>query len=147
MGIVVMLLLESECPKQLVNVKVREGKSQCCGGQAVIPGARTDPGPRDLESHSIHLHYCGETMLLLCSPECGSLRHSALQIFLLYSPFLSQFPPPFLNFVFPLQGRVGSSPGARGKSCFSIQNPALPEQLLGNRSTVTHIAVQDNTIN
>lgn len=42
-----------------------------------------------------HLHYCSETMLLLCLPECESLRHSALQI---YSPFWSPFPPPFPSF-------------------------------------------------
>lgn len=94
-----------------------------------------------------HLHYCSETSLLLCLHECESLRHSTSQIFLVYSPFLSPFPPPFPNFVFPLQRRVGSFPRARRKDCFSVQNPALPEQLLGNRSTVTHIAVRDNTIN
>lgn len=42
----VMLLCESEGPKQLVNVKDMEGKCQCCGGQGVIPGAKIDPGPR-----------------------------------------------------------------------------------------------------
>lgn len=96
-----------------------------------------------------HLHYYSETILLLCLPECESLRHAALQIFLVYPPFLRPFLPPcphFIN-VFPLQKRIGCSPRAQRKGCFSVQNRALPEQLFGNRNIVTHIAVQDNTIN
>lgn len=32
-----------------------EGKCQICGGQGVIPGVKIDPGPGDLESHSIFI--------------------------------------------------------------------------------------------
>lgn len=122
------------------------------GEMSVLWWAGSDPWGRDRSRPkgsgiTQHLHYCSQTMLLLSLPECDSLRHSALQIFLIYSPFLSPFLPPFPNFVFPLQRRVGSSPRAWRKDCFSVQNPTLPEQLLGSRSTVTHIAVQDSTIN
>lgn len=41
-----------------------------------------------------HIHCCGETILRLCLPEHKSLRHSALQIFLVYPSFLHPFLPP-----------------------------------------------------
>ena len=95
-----------------------------------------------------HLHYYSETILLLYLPECKSLRHSALQIFLVYPPFLCSFFPPCLHFmnVFPPQKSFGYSPRTRRKGWFSLQNRALPEQLFGNRNIVTHIAVPDNAI-
>lgn len=93
------------------------------------------------------LHYCSEIMLLFCSPECESLKHSALQIFLVYSPFLSQFTPPFLNFIFPLQRESWVLSKSSEKGLLFCPKPSLARAVLGNRSTVTHIAVQDKTIN
>lgn len=134
--------------KSVSHVKDVEGICHSYGGQGVTLGARNDPGPKGAVT-TWHRHYYSETILLLHLPECESPRHSALQIFQVYPPVSCPFLflcPHFMN-VFPLQKRIGCSPRAQRKGCFSIQNQALPEQLFGNSNIVTHIVGQDKTIN